>query len=381
MKKIVFFILFIFFVFNFSSVNILTSNADELENTVNEQLGRIDFTDIEEHFDNLNIEDYNFYSLVQNLIKGENNLNFSSVFEYVFDCFTVNIQNSLPSFLTIISICIFCALVGEFKSSFLEDSISKTIFFVCYLCMLTLISLEIITLYKNTVLIIKNITKTCEIMSPIILTLMITSGQNSSANLFSPVVVFLSSGILNLFCTIILPLVVIYGVFSVVNNLNSDAKLNRFIDFFSSLIKWILGITVTLFGVYLTVSGISSGKFDSVSIKLANYAISNSVPIVGSFVKDGFNVVLAGSYLIKNAVGISGIIGLVYLILSPVLNMLAYSFLLKFTSSVIEPFNLQNVSSLCQSACKFITYLIISILMVGIMVFITIMLMLYSSAI
>ena len=100
--------------------------------------------------------------------------------------------------------------------------------------MLTLISLEIITLYKNTVLIIKNITKTCEIMSPIILTLMITSGQNSSANLFSPVVVFLSSGILNLFCTIILPLVVIYGVFSVVNNLNSDAKLNRFIDFFYS---------------------------------------------------------------------------------------------------------------------------------------------------
>lgn len=382
MKKILFFTiaLLIFFSLNFNN-NVKTANADTFSETINEQLDKLDFSDLEEHFKSLKIDDYNFYSLVTNLINGNNTTNVNGIFDYVANSLLGNATKNLPTFLTIISICIFCALIGELKSSFLEDSISQTIYFVCFLCVLSLISVELISIYQNTINIIKNITKTCEIMSPIMLTLMVVSGQNSSIALYNPVVVFLSNGLLNLITNLILPIILLYGVFSIINNLSGSVKLNRFIEFISSLLKWMLGLSVTIFGVYLTTNGIATATFDGVSVKLANYAITNSIPIVGGFVKDGFNVILAGSHLIKNAVGISGLIGLFYVILSPVISMICYSLLLKFTAGVLEPFNLNGVSQLCTSASKFITYLIISILIVGVMAFITILLMIYASVI
>jgi hypothetical protein len=54
----------------------------------------------------------------------------------------------------------------------------------------------------------------------------------------------------------------------------------------------------------MTVQGITSASIDGISIRATKYAISNSIPIVGGFLRDGFDIVIAGSVLIKNAVGI-----------------------------------------------------------------------------
>ena len=242
-----------------------------------------------------------------------------------------------------------------------------------------MISSEIISFYNSTKIIIENITKTCEIISPIILTLMVASGGSVSATLYKPAVVFFSTGILNIILKIIMPLMIFYVVFSILNNLSKDYKFNRFAEFITSLIKWILGIMATIFGIFLTVKGISSASFDGISMKIAKYTISNSVPIVGGFIKDGFDIVVAGSSLIKNAVGVGGLISLFFIIITPLSSMITFSLLFKFVSGIIEPFETGQISSLCVSFSKFISYLIICILIVGLMFFIMILLMIFSA--
>ena len=168
------------------------------------------------------------------------------------------------------------------------------------------------------------------------------------------------------------------AIFSVISNLSTSVKINKLIDFVTGIIKWVLGITITVFTLFMTVNGISSANSDGVSMKLAKYTISNSVPIIGGFIKDGFDIVVAGSILIKNAIGLSSVFVLFYLVLSPVLAMASFSLVIKLVAGLVEPISDPRLSSLCLCVSKCIAYLNACLLAVGFMFFINILLMTFS---
>jgi len=163
------------------------------------------------------------------------------------------------------------------------------------------------------------------------------------------------------------------------SNFSEKVKLKKFSEFFSSIIKWLIGVSVTVFGLFLSIQGIASGVFDGISMKAAKYAISNSIPLIGGFLKDGFDLVVAGSVLIKNALGISSILLIFYKILSPIMQILAFSLLLKLVSAIIEPISDSRVSDFCSSISKSVSYFIVCILFVAFMTFILILLMIFSA--
>jgi hypothetical protein len=61
------------------------------------------------------------------------------------------------------------------------------------------------------------------------------------------------------------------------------------------------------FFAFLSVQGIVVSVSDSVSMRLSKFALSKYVPIIGGYLSDGFNYLIAGSIVIKNAIGITAI--------------------------------------------------------------------------
>ena len=217
-------------------------------------------------------------------------------------------------------------------------------------------------------------------MSPIIVTLMLAVGGNVSASLYKPIVAFLSEGVITIFTAILLPLVVAITAFNVVSAFSPSIKLNKFSDFAQSTLKWIMGIIVTTFGFFVTVQGITSACYDGISFRVAKYAITNSLPLIGGLLRDGFDIVVAGSIIIKNAIGIASIFGLFYYVLSPVLYLGVFSLLLKLTTALIEPITDARVCNFCVTIEKTVTYLTAVLLAVGIMAFVMLILMTISAS-
>lgn len=377
MKKIFSLIILILAFISLLQPNVICF-ADELTATVNDQLNNIDLSGIKDYFNQISGGEIDFNFILTSLINGTNEENVTNIFERVISAIFANVSKSIPIFLSVIAICILCNVVTGIRSAFLSEGVAETINFVAFLSIILLLFTDVSIFYTNTRNSIENIAKSSEIMSPIILTLMVAGGGNVSAGLYKPTVVFLSNGVLSLVLKIVLPLILFFLIFSIINHFSKDYKFGKFVDFISSCIKWVLGITATVFGIFLTTKGIASATFDSISFKVAKYTISNSVPIVGGFIKDGFDVVVAGSTLIKNAVGIGGLICLFSVILSPLLSMAVYSLLLKLTAGLIEPTDSGRVSGLCTSISKFVSYLIACILVVGLMFFILVLLMICS---
>lgn len=380
MKKFLIIFIIISIVCGITTLNTATANADELSDNIHQQMENLDTSELEEYFNNLDNVSNNisFSEYVNKLLNGEFSLDFSSIFSYITSIFLNNFSNHLPVFISIIAIGLFSGLMKSLKSKYFTND-KDIVSLVCLLSVVLLLINTINILYTNTENTIKNIAKLTEIMSPIILTLMVAGGGSSSANIYKPTVVFLSNGVINIFLSIILPLVSLMIVFTVITNFSDSIKITKFIDAITSIIKWLIGLIITIFGTYLTIQGITSASYDGISIKATKYAISNSIPLVGGFLKDGFDLIIVSSVLIKNAVGVSSVLSLMYTILSPIISIAVFSLILKFTCAILEPIADNMIINFCTSMTKCLSYLTISLLTVGLMLFITILLIMFTA--
>lgn len=355
-------------------------HADELSDNINEQLDNIDLSGLEGYTGSIGTtSDLDVISFIRALLEGKYELDYTTILNYLSDIFFNKIKELLPVFLNVTAIAVFCGIINSTKGAFLSDGVADVIYFTCFLSVVLILSSLISEICLNTKNVIENMAKLSEIMSPIIITLMVATGGTVSASVYKPAVIFLSNGIINVFLYAVLPLIGINLIFNIISNFSGSLKLKKFSDFATSVIKWIVGIMITVFGIFLSIQGITSASFDGVSIKAAKYTLSNTIPLIGGFLSSGLDLIVAGSILIKNAVGVAVVVLLFYTIISPVLYIAVVSLLLKFVAAITESVSDSKISELCTSVSKSIGYLLVAVLAVGFMLFITVLLMIISA--
>ena len=182
----------IIFIFLISLLFISNSNlklvfADELQDKINEQLENIDLTELESYFNDIVGFQLNadFFSYINKIFNGEYNLEFDSFFAYITNLIKDNVKNIIPIFLEIIIIAIICGILQKLNSQIFSSGVNELILFVGLLGVILLLSGQVISIWKNVKIVIENIAKLTEIMSPIILTLMVSSGASVSASVYN----------------------------------------------------------------------------------------------------------------------------------------------------------------------------------------------------
>ena len=157
------------------------------------------------------------------------------------------------------------------------------------------------------------------------------------------------------------------------------SKLDKFNSFISSLFKWCVGIVFTLFFAIFTIQGISAGSFDSLSIRTTKYTIRSYIPVMGGYLSDGMDLILSSSILIKNSIGLVGLFLIITTIISPLLEIVVFSLLLKLTSAILQPMGNSKTSNFLMSTSKSITMLSSCIIAVGFMYLISVGLVMTTS--
>lgn len=135
---------------------------------------------------------------------------------------------------------------------------------------------------------------------------------------------------------IVLPFISVITALSVTDCLGDTPYLKGITVFFKSCLKWGTGLLLTLYGAIIAVQTQSAGTFDTVAGKTVKYAVGSFVPLVGGALSDSLEVVSAGARSVKSALGISGIIGVGYVCLSPFINMCAAAAAYKLAACVCE---------------------------------------------
>ena len=330
--------------------------SEDLNNSIIEELNEIDFSGLN--------------GIVEEFQNSSTN---------IFSIFLELIVKYLPMLSLIVAIGVISNLLNGIKSKFNEKSTSGLIHLVCFLAVVVLTIGMISSISKTSVNSINSMVSQMNAIFPILLTLMIGIGASASAGVFQPIVAIISTYVADFFTYLILPLFMASFVFGIINNLSDSIKLNKFNSFISSLFKWCVGLVFTLFFAVFTIQGISAGTFDSLSIRTTKYTIKSYIPIMGGYLSDGMDLILSSTILIKNAVGLVGVLMIISTILSPLLEIVVFSLLLKLVSAILQPMGNNKTSNFLMSTSKSITMLSTCIIAVGFMYLISVGLVMTTS--
>lgn len=118
----------------------------------------------------------------------------------------------------------------------------------------------------------------------------------------------------------------------------------------AKLLKWVTGVLITTimlsFVGYLTITGVVSGSADVVTTRIAKTAISAVLPVVGGIVADAAETVLAGAALVRNGIGVAGLLAVLAVCLIPILQLGAHYLMFKAAAGLSSSLTDRRVGGL-----------------------------------
>lgn len=385
-KKILIF-LFIFCVFvSYLKPNYIVLAEDndtenlqaELEETIYSQLENLDLAKIESVLKGLGDDQLEVFGVssfgdkVKKIVSGEFADGQQSIFKAIINLIFDDVLAFVPLLASIIIISIICGFLSNLKSDSSGKGVGDIIHFVCYGVVISIVMTAVINLIQMTGKTINGLRSQMEVVFPLLLTIMTAIGGTMSVSIYQPAVALLSSAIMHIFTSVLMPIFIFSIVFTIISNLTSTVKLEKFTKFFQSTFKWIIGGIFTIFMAFLSIQGITASTYDGVSIRTAKYAIRSYVPILGGYLSEGFDVIMASSVLIKNAIGASGLLLMFSNIISPIVKIVVFILVLKLAAAILEPLTDLRISDFIYTVSKSLSMLIVMILGVAFMYLITV---------
>ena len=351
MKRLVFLILLL------SLVSLPQVAFADLQQDLSEQvktgLGNLDFSQVES-ISSSYIGD--IVEKISSIINGEFD-SAQSFAEMVFALFSQNLADILPKLISIFVILVLVGLMRKTSGGFISQSTDTVVSFVGRAVILvTLISL-FQDVFQQVSKILGEIAMLADASMPILLTLIVANGSANLSTVCQPSMVMFSGVIIGVVRNVLLPLTLASTAFSFVSNLSKNVKMTKLSAFFNNASTWILGILFTVFSAFTSVQGITAASMDGVSYRMAKFTAKNYIPILGGYVSDGFDIVLASTSLIKNSFGVVLLMVVLLMIAKPFLTILSLNLGLQAVSALSEPVVEGSNSKIFASITKSLTFL------------------------
>ncbi len=351
----------------------------ELNESILEMLDELDLSELQAYVDSLDNDSKG--SVAERLlayIEGEE-FDYSTFGSDILRVLFEKVRQILPAFTCIAAITLLSGLISTLRSGTLGNSSAEMIFFISYAAALIPLIGVLSECFQETMGSVSSMQKQMQIVFPIMLTLMAASGGAVSASVCRPAVAFFSTTIISVLSDVVFPITITIIAFSMAGNLTKELKINKFSAFFKSINKWIIGVCVSVFGLFFTLQGITAATYDGVVRRAAKYAIGNGVPIVGGFLSGGFDLAVAGSILIKNSLGSMSIFLMVSILFEPLILLIAVNLLLRLTAAITQPFGDSRISDFLGETADNLHYCTAALLFAAFLYFLCILLLVTSS--
>ena len=167
---------------------------------------------------------------------------------------------------------------------------------------------------------------------PTLAAAMAASGQVSTAAFQQVTTVFLVDLLIDLIDGLLMPLVYLYIGVLAASACLPEGRLSALADGLKKVVTWLLTTALLAFTVYLSVARVIAGSADSATVKVAKAAVSSVVPVVGSIIAEASETVLVGAGMLKNTIGVFGMLAILAACAYPFLQLGIQYLLYKLTA-------------------------------------------------
>ncbi len=319
---------------NESEETLIKKATEQVMEVTKETLGISDFLEASKEYTSNIFENLSLEEIFSNAVKGKTPIDFLK--NSFFSLFGKEILDSVRLMTNVLIIIIIHSVMKAIIENLGNNSSAKIAYFVQYLAIVTLVIQSFSSVISITKEAISNLTNFMNLLIPLLSTLILTTGCITISNIVQPILIFLSSMLGVFFNNFLIPLLLVSISLSIVSNISSKIELNKLSKFFKSSIVWILGITLTIFTCLLSVEGTLGSSVDALTAKTTKAAVSNFIPVVGKILGDTTETIIGCSNILKNAVGVIGLIIIIGIVLVPIVKILTLWLAFCLTSAICE---------------------------------------------
>ena len=280
---------------------------------------------------------------------------------------------------SLLLLTLFSVILQTMHTAFENSAISKIAYFVVYVVLLYIALNSFFLAFTYAKEAIDTMSSFMIALIPLILGLMATFGHVMTISFFHPIIIMLInlSGVL--VSTIILPLLFLAALLLIVSSLSENYQVTHLASLFRTISLGILGAFLTVFIGVMSVQGTASAIQDGVVMKTAKFITGNFIPVIGRTFTDAADTVLSASLLLKNAVGILGVLIIIFIAAFPAIKLFVIALIYKIAAAVLQPIGDGPVISSLNTISKYMVYILACLLAVTLMFFLAIVIIVIAS--
>ncbi|MFT8391863.1 MAG: stage III sporulation protein AE, partial [Sporolactobacillus sp.] len=307
----------------------------------NDQLQHVDTHQIDRYWDKV-VNDYHGFVPVgdpsfKEFVQSNKQGFFKQLLQGMLHYFLNELIVSSQLLGTLILLSVFATVLQAIQTAFDQKTVSKVAEFVVMLALLILLlnSFDVAIDYtKSTV---DQMGQFLLALLPLIFGLTAATGGISSVAFFHPLVIFLvntSGWLVSLF---IMPLLFLSALLAIVSTLSDNYKLTRLSKLMQTVALFTMAAFFAVFLGVMSVQGVAVSLSDGLLVKSAKFFTANFLPVVGRMFTEAADTVLGASVLLKNTIGIAGLLILFCITAFPLLKVLSLAFIYNVASAILQP--------------------------------------------
>lgn len=244
---------------------------------------------------------------------------------------------SLDLLKQLVVVGILAALLQRLSTSFGSKTVVDLAFAVCFLILVLLGVQSFQVVVRSAQEAVGSMVDFMYALLPMLSTLLTAVGAITTAAIFHPLLWALVGTIATVVQRLLLPLILLSTAFSLVAQFSSEFSFPKVGKLLRQGVITILGIIFIVFSGFMVVRGAIAPISDGISLRAAKYLTKTLIPIAGGMFADALEAVVGGSLLIKNAVGVFGLLMILFLVAAPLLKVWAMVLIYKAAGLLLEP--------------------------------------------
>lgn len=279
---------------------------------------------------------FRFADALRSLIRGEMPFNLSTLKTLVFDALLLEWKNQKETALQVFLLVIVAALVLNFADIMEKNGTALISFFMMYLMLAAVLMRGFAGMSRMTDATLGKVNGFMKALVPSYFAASIFAGNSVGGLAFYESAILLIAAVQWVQRYLLLPGVQLYVLFLLLDHLSRDDRLSRLAELVRTVIEWAMKSLMAAAIGFQVIQGLILPAVDG----LKNTAVSRSVsaiPGIGNLFGSVTDTVLGSAVLLKNAIGVCGMIAVLMLCLAPVCRLAFCTLIYKAMAAFVQP--------------------------------------------
>lgn len=343
--------------------------ASDVEDELN---SKYDFTEIDAMLDEIfPDEKLNFKDTVVALISGDMEFSFGLVKDMILDQLSYELGSNKSGIIHILLLVIIASIFANFSEVFKSTQVAEISFSMLYMLLITICLNNFRILIDAATQNTDQLTTFMKLLNPIYFLAVAFSTGSSTSVAFYQIVLWLIFLVEILIRNFLIPVTQIYMVIKILDEFSPEIHLSKFAELIETIVSWSLKtLTAGIIGLNI-IQGLLTPAIDSVKRSLVTKG-GEAIPIIGDAISGAAEVVLGSAVLIKNGIGVAGMMICLVVCLVPITQIAITSLLYQVVAALIQPISDKRMVNCVSSMAAGTKMLLKIVITTGILFLLTI---------